>query len=361
MSNTNKTLIIAEAGVNHNGDKQMALDLIDAAAKAGADIVKFQTFKAHKLVTQHAEQADYQIENSGKKESQLDMLKALELEQTLHFELQAAAEAKNIEFLSTAFDDDSLDFLVNEVGVKRLKVPSGELTNAPFVLKHAQAGLPLIISTGMATMSDIEQALAVIAFGGLNPKSTPESIDACWQAYHSFEGQQFIQQNVTILHCTTEYPAPPTEINLRVMATFKQSFNTEVGYSDHSEGIAVPIAAAALGAKIIEKHFTLDKTLPGPDHKASLEPSELTQMINGVRVVDQALGVSVKSVQPSEFKNSFVARKSLVATAKVEPGEVFTESNLGVMRPGTGLSPALYWQVLGSVSSKAYEVGDLIE
>ncbi|QTH63804.1 N-acetylneuraminate synthase [Psychrosphaera ytuae] len=361
MNNTNKTLIIAEAGVNHNGDKQMAFDLIDAAAEAGADVVKFQTFKAHKLVTQHAQQAEYQVANSGKKESQLAMLQALELEQSLHFELQAAAEANNIEFLSTAFDDDSLDFLVKEVGVKRLKVPSGELTNAPFVLKHAQAGLPLIISTGMATMSDIEQALAVIAFGGLNPKSTPDSIDSCWQAYHSEEGQSFIQQNVTVLHCTTEYPAPPSEINLRVMETFRRSFNTQVGYSDHSAGIAIPIAAAALGAEVIEKHFTLDKTLPGPDHKASLEPSELKQMVDGIRVAEQALGVSVKSVQPSEFKNSFVARKSLVATKPIKVGETFTKENLGVMRPGSGLSPALYWQMLDTVSNIDYQVGDLIE
>lgn len=360
-SNTKPCLIIAEAGVNHNGDIQLAFDLIDAAAKAGADIVKFQTFKAHKLVTKSAKQAEYQIKNSGKEESQLTMLKALELDHALHFELQAAAERQGIEFLSTAFDDESLAFLVNEVGVKRLKIPSGELTNAPFVLKHAQAGLPLILSTGMASLAEIEQALAVIAFGGLYPKQTPSGIQDCIHAYHSAAGRQFIQNNVTVLHCTTEYPAPVTEINLNVLGTFRKAFGTSVGYSDHSAGIAVPIAAVALGAEVIEKHFTLDNTLPGPDHKASLEPSELKAMVDGIRTTELALGSSLKMVQPSELKNSEVARKSLVALVDIDAGETFSTSNLGVMRPGTGLSPNLYWQMLNSTSNKSYQAGALIE
>lgn len=354
------TLIIAEAGVNHNGSEKLAFELVDAAYKAGVDIVKFQTFKAKKLVTATAKQADYQIQNTQKVESQLDMLSRLELRYEFHHELVKYCNKLGIEFLSTAFDSESLDFLVNDLGLKRLKIPSGELTNAPLVLQHAQTGADLIVSTGMATLAEVESALGVIAFGYLAQDDVEPSFDAFLAAYFSEQGQALLKRKVTILHCTTEYPAPMKDINLRAMDTLAEAFKLAVGYSDHSAGICIPIAAVARGATIIEKHFTLDKNMEGPDHKASLEPTELADMVTAIRNVELAMGDGVKGPRPSEIKNKAIARKSLVAAKDIAVGELFSSENLEIKRPGNGISPYRYWELLNTQSMAAYQEGDLI-
>lgn len=354
------TLIIAEAGVNHNGNDKLAFELVEAAYQAGADIVKFQTFKAKNLVTESAKQAGYQVANTQKQESQLAMLSRLELSYEAHYQLVAHCNKLGIEFLSTAFDSESLDFLVNELGLKRLKIPSGEITNAPLVLEHARTGCDLIVSTGMATLAEVESVLGVIAFGYLTDDDKQPSILAFQQAYASNEGQRLLKEKVTVLHCTTEYPAPMEEINLKAMDTLGRAFDLEAGYSDHSEGITIPIAAVARGAVLIEKHFTLDKNMEGPDHKASLEPQELEAMVKAIRQVETALGSSVKTPTVSEVKNKSVARKSLVAARDIKEGEELTESNLTIKRPGSGLSPYRYWELIGNKASKNYKVGELI-
>ncbi|HDR2707100.1 N-acetylneuraminate synthase [Enterobacter mori] len=354
------TLIIAEAGVNHNGDEKLAFRLVDAAHKAGADIVKFQTFKAKNLVTEDAVQADYQITNTGKKESQLAMLSRLELSWEAHHALLSYCKKLGIEFLSTAFDSESLDFLVKDLGLTRLKLPSGELTNAPLVLQHARTGCDIIVSTGMATLSEIEMALGVIAFGYTADDNDVPNADAFQFAYASPEGQRALKEKVTILHCTTEYPAPLNEINLRVMETLQHAFSLPVGYSDHSEGIIIPIAAVARGATIIEKHFTLDKTMDGPDHKASLEPDELKNMVDGIRQVELALGGKLKSPTASEIKNKKIARKSIVAATNIKAGDKITEKNITVKRPGGGMSPYRYWDIIGNIADKDYLSGEYI-
>jgi len=357
----NMTLIIAEAGVNHNGDEKLAFKLVDAAHKAGADIVKFQTFKASKLVTATAEQADYQIANTQKKESQLAMLSRLELSYEFHIELVEYCKNIGIEFLSTAFDSDSLKFLVNDLKLKKLKIPSGDLTNAPLLLEHAQTGCDLIVSTGMATLAEIETALGVIAFGYVAKQTEKPSIQAFEKAYYSELGQQSLKDKVTILHCTTEYPAPLQDINLKAMDTIANAFKLPVGYSDHSAGITIPIAAVAREAKIIEKHFTLDRNMEGPDHRASLEPEQLKAMIEGIRNIELALGNGLKGPRPSEVKNKSVARKSLVADKVIKKDTAFSEANLAIKRPGLGKSPIQYWDLLGSEAKKDYQVGDLID
>lgn len=354
------TLIIAEAGVNHNGDEALAFKLVDAAHQAGADIVKFQTFKAKNLVTEQAKQADYQVANTRKQESQLAMLSRLELSYAAHHQLVKHCESLGIEFLSTAFDSESLDFLVNDLGLKRLKLPSGELTNAPLVLEHARTGCDLIVSTGMATLAEIEMALGVIAFGYTAADNASPSVLAFQQAYASEAGQKALKGKVTILHCTTEYPAPMAEINLRAMDTLGKSFDLPAGYSDHSEGITIPIAAVARGAVLIEKHFTLDKQMEGPDHKASLEPDELTAMVKAIRQVELALGSAVKSPTVSEVKNKAVARKSLVASQAIQAGDAFNANNVTIKRPGNGMSPYQYWEMLERSASRDYQAGDLI-
>lgn len=354
------TLIIAEAGVNHNGQEELAFALVDAAHKAGADIVKFQTFKAKNLVTEEAKQAEYQVTNTQKQESQLAMLSRLELSYEIHHDLVTYCNSLGIEFLSTAFDLESLDFLVNDLGLTRLKLPSGELTNAPLVLAHARTGCDLIVSTGMATLSEIETALGVIAFGYTAAQNAQPSMLGFQEAYASEAGQKALKEKVTILHCTTEYPAPMEEINLRAMDTLGRAFDLAAGYSDHSEGITIPIAAVARGAVLIEKHFTLDKNMEGPDHKASLEPKELEAMVKAIRQIEVALGSSVKTPTVSEVKNKSVARKSLVAATDIKEGEELTEFNLTIKRPGSGLSPYRYWDLIGSMATKGYKAGELI-
>lgn len=355
------TLIIAEAGVNHNGDSKLAFELVKAAHRSGADVVKFQTFKAKKLVTESASQAEYQVANTNKSESQFKMLSRLELSYEVHHQLIEYCNSLGIEFLSTAFDSESLHFLVNDLGLTKLKIPSGEITNAPLVLEHAKTGCDLIVSTGMATLSEIESALGVIAYGYTNKTETPPSKNAFQEAYASNEGQKALKDKVTILHCTTEYPAPISEINLLAMETMASTFKLPAGYSDHSEGIIIPIAAAARGAVLIEKHFTLDKTMDGPDHKASLDPDELKAMVDSIRTVELALGTGVKTPTASEIKNKAVARKSLIASGRILPGETFTKDNLTIKRPGTGVSPYEYWSLLDKKSTNTYNPGDVID
>ncbi|PPD22250.1 MAG: N-acetylneuraminate synthase [Methylomonas sp.] len=353
------TFIIAEAGVNHNGSLALALELVDVAVAAGADAVKFQTFKSEKLVTATASKAEYQQQSTGASESQLAMLRKLELKPEFHFQLRDHCRKNGITFLSTAFDFDSLAFLVNDVGVDRLKIPSGEITNGPFLLAHAQTGKDIMLSTGMATLGEIEMALGVLAFGYLAGESP--SLAAFQAAYACDEGQRLLREKVTLLHCTTEYPTPPGHVNLRAMATLSSAFGLAAGYSDHTEGLVVPIAAAARGAQVIEKHFTLDRALKGPDHRVSLEPDELKQMVSAIRAVELALGSSRKLPQPVELNNRDVARKSLVAASAIAAGERFSANNLTCKRPGTGLNPMLYWQMLGQASGQCYQADDLIE
>jgi len=341
--------IVAEAGTNHNGSSEMAFQLVDAAVDAGADAVKFQTFKAENLVTKSAVKADYQKKNSGTGESQFDMLKRLELSYEMHHQLIEYCAEKGITFLSTAFDSDSLRFLVDVLGLTTLKIPSGEITNGPLLLEHAQTRCDLILSTGMATLGEVEEALGVIAFGLLGSETNnAKPIRAAFQqAYLSEQGQALLKKKVTVLHCTTEYPAPIEEINLNAIVTMQQAFGLKTGYSDHSEGITVPIAACAMGTTLIEKHFTLDKTLPGPDHQASLDPGELKEMVDTIRIVEVAMGSGIKEPMSSELKNQIIARKSLVAGAEINKGEAFSKDNLSVKRPGNGVSPMLYWDYIG--------------
>jgi N-acetylneuraminate synthase len=354
------TLIIAEAGVNHNGSEELAFKLVEAAFNSGADIVKFQTFKAKNVVTKNAKQADYQVTNTKKEESQLAMLSRLELNYDTHHKLVKYCSDLGIEFLSTAFDSESLDFLVNDLGLKKLKIPSGELTNAPLVLEHARTGCDLIVSTGMATLAEIEMALGVIAFGYTATKNDTPNINAFQSAYFSERGQQALKAKVTILHCTTEYPAPMEDINLKAMDTLATAFNLPAGYSDHSQGITIPVAAVARGACIIEKHFTLDNNMEGPDHKASLEPAELAAMVKAIRDVELALGDGIKGPRPSEIKNKAIARKSLVAAKTIKCGEIYSAENLTIKRPGSGASPYLFWELLGKTSLQDHEEGEVI-
>lgn len=352
--------VIAEAGVNHNGSLETALALVDAAAVAGADIVKFQTFKAEALAAASAPKAVYQARETGSEQSQLDMLRALELPADHHHELARACEATGIEFLSTAFDTRSLKFLVGEMGIKRIKIPSGELTNAPLVLEAARSCLPMILSTGMATLGDVEAALGVVAFGMIGGNEAPCAA-AFEAAYASQQGRDALRDRVTVLHCTTDYPTPPEAVNMNAMATMGRAFGVQTGYSDHTAGLAIPVLAVGQGATLIEKHFTLDCGMPGPDHKASLEPDDLASMIAMIREAQVALGSSVKAPGEAERKNIIVARKSLVAAQPIAAGDVFTENNLTVKRPGDGRAPMDFWSLLGTPAGRAYDIDEAIE
>jgi N,N'-diacetyllegionaminate synthase len=329
-------LIIAEAGVNHNGDIALAKKLIDAAADAGADLVKFQTFSADRLVTRQAKKADYQNVSTGSAETQHQMLSRLELTASMHHELIAYCAMRNIGFFSTGFDIESVNFLM-DLGIKHFKIPSGELTNLPYLRHIGQFSKHVIVSTGMATLGDIEAAIDVLEQAG-----TPRSL-------------------ITVLHCTTEYPTPMVEVNLRAMQSIKVAFGVAAGYSDHTAGIEVSIAAAALGATVIEKHFTLDKNLPGPDHKASLEPDELKSMVSAIRNIEVALGDGIKRLTPSEIRNKPVARKSLVASKAIKAGEIFSVDNITAKRPGTGISPMSWDIVMGLKAVRDFSVDELIE
>jgi N-acetylneuraminate synthase len=332
-----RTLIIAEAGVNHNGDIVKAKALIDKGAEAGVDFVKFQTFKAGNLVTKQAKRAAYQDKNTQDNDSQYEMLKKLELSQAVHQELIDYCAQKGVQFLSTGFDFESLEFLAG-LGITIAKIPSGEITNLPYLRKVATLFPEVILSTGMANISEIKDAIKVLTDNGVS------------------------KDKITVLHCNTEYPTPMEDVNLKAMLHIHRELGVPVGYSDHTLGIEVPIAAVALGAMVIEKHFTLDKTLPGPDHKASLEPEELKAMVIAIRNIEKAIGGSgLKEVSKSEAKNKPIVRKSIVAAKKIVKGESFTIENLTVKRPGTGISPMQWDEVIGKTAKKDFEEDDLIE
>ncbi len=351
--------VIAEAGVNHNGSLARALQLIDVAAEAGADAVKFQTFKANRLATAHAQKADYQVANTHEVGNQLDMLSKLELSLQDHAELVQRCRARGIHFMSTAFDKDSLAHLAT-LGMPALKIPSGDINCGPLLLQAARLNMPLIVSTGMCTLSDIEDALGVIAFG-MTQGGTPKGREDLLAAYCSASGRAALRQRVSLLHCVTQYPAPPAAVNLRAMHTMATAFGLPVGYSDHTLGIEVALAAVALGATTIEKHFTLDRGLPGPDHAASLEPAELRQMVVGIRTVEQALGAPQKLPAATEMTNRSVARRSIVAARPIRQGEVFTAASFEMKRPGTGLSPLDAWGLVGQHARRDFAVDELIE
>lgn len=355
---TNHVYIIAEAGVNHDGQRDLAFALVDAAAEAGADAVKFQTFEAAKLASKSAPKAAYQKQSTDAAESQLAMLKKLELPRAWHLDLQSHARSKGIEFLSTAFDTDSLAFLV-ELGMPLFKIPSGELTNGPLLWQFARTGKPLVLSTGMATLAEVEQGLAIVAHA-LNADAEPTSIDEVWRGWSRPDWRNRLSRQVTLLHCTSQYPTPFNEVNLRAMDTLAASFGLDVGYSDHTEGILIPIAAVARGARVIEKHFTLDRNLPGPDHKASLEPVELTYMVQQIRALQVAFGDGSKSPQASEWDTRQAARQQVIAARDIAAGAVIARDDLSTARCGRGLPPTALWGLVGQPSVSAYASGDVI-
>lgn len=360
MGTDMRTFIIAEAGVNHNGDLNLAKQLIDAAADAGADAVKFQTFLAEHVVSRHAPKAEYQTRTTDQAESQFEMIRKLELTEMDHEVLIAHAQARDIAFLSTPFDVPSLHLLTKRFGLQTIKIPSGEITNAPFLLAIARAAQRVVISTGMSTLADVEAAMGVLAFGFTTPATTTPQRGDFEHAFASHSGQQALRDRVTLLHCTTEYPAPFGEVNLRAIDTMVAAFGLPVGYSDHTPGVHISLAAVARGARVIEKHFTLDRNLPGPDHKASLEPDELRELVRQIREIEQALGDGIKCPTASEWKNRDVARKSLVAAKAIKAGEVFAEENLTCKRLGTGVSPFAYWQTLGQVATRNYAADEAL-
>ena len=331
-----KTLVISEAGVNHNGDLGLAKKLIEVAAKSGADYVKFQTFNAERLVTKKARKARYQMRNSNSGESQFEMLKSLELSETMHRELIEESGVQGIGFISTAFDIESANMLLL-LGQDIFKIPSGEITNLPYLRHIGSFGKKIILSTGMSNLQEVSDALKILEVSG-----TPKS-------------------QITVLHCASAYPAPVSEVNLLAMQTMKENLDVAVGYSDHTLGIEVSIAAVALGATVIEKHFTLDRNLPGPDHVASLEPDELKSMVSQIRNIEMALGVGVKRAMPSELENLSLVRRSIVANSSIRKGEIFSELNLAAKRPGTGISPMHWDRIIGSQATRDFHVDELID
>ena len=334
--NKSHIIIIAEAGVNHNGSIPMAKEMIDVAADAGADLVKFQTFTAEKLVIKTAKKADYQKNSSDQTESQFQMIKKLELNRNDHEILLEHCNKNNIQFLSTPFDRQSIN-LLDEINIPFFKIPSGEITNLPYLRHIGGIGKPVVISTGMATISEVKNAMSILLDAGIK------------------------QNDITVLHCNSEYPSPMKDVNLKAMQTLENELGVKVGYSDHTLGIEVSVAAVAMGAKVIEKHFTLDRNLYGPDHGASLEPSELKEMISAIRNIERALGDGVKKPSQSEIKNLLISRKSIVSKRPIKKGELFSKENLTVKRPGNGISPMKWDEILGSVSIRDYLKDELIQ
>lgn len=331
----NKVIIIAEAGVNHNGSLELAKELVDVAVEAGVDIIKFQTFKTENLIIKSARKAEYQVQGTGQEETQFDMLKKLELTKEDHLELIEYCNLKGIQFLSTPFDLDSIQLLC-DLGIEIFKIPSGEITNYPFLKKIASLNTNIILSTGMSTLDEVRDAVTVL--------------------------KQYGKGNIVILQCNTEYPTPMKDVNLLAMLTLKKEFSDcKVGYSDHTLGIEVPIAAVALGASVIEKHFTLNKNMDGPDHKASLEPGELSQMVKSIRNIEIALGTGIKVPSESELKNIDIARKSIVASSYISKGDIFSEENISIKRPGNGISPMKWEQIIGQTAARDFEEDELIE
>lgn len=360
-SSAKPVYIIAEAGVNHNGSLSLAKKLIDRAAEAGADAIKFQTFRADEVVTRAAEKADYQKKITGTQESQWEMIKKLELDLPMHQALLAHCKKKKIHFLSTPCDAPSVDLLANKLKLRRLKISSCDVTNAPLLLKIARTGLPLILSTGMSTLEEIEEALAVIAFGYTQPMAAKPGALDFKSAYLSAEGQRLLKERVILLHCTTEYPAPPSEMNLNALTTLARKFGLPVGLSDHSAGILASLAAVSMGAVVIEKHFTLSCDLPGPDHKASLEPTTLKTMVRSIRDIEILLGDGRKIPTASELRNRPLVRKSLVAARRIPKGARFTSKNITSKRPESGQKPFQLWSLLGSKARRDYQKDEIIE
>ncbi len=328
-----RVFVIAEAGVNHNGDIEIAKQLIDAASEAGADAVKFQTFQADSLVCRTAKKAEYQLETTDRTETQYDMLKKLELTPQMHRELIEHCLKRNIMFLSTPFDLESIK-LLSELGMQIYKIPSGEITNLPYLREIAKQQKKIILSTGMSSMDEVKAAVNVLKNNGT--------------------------EELTLLHCNTQYPTPISDVNLLAMVKMREETGLPVGYSDHTQGIEVPIAAAALGAEVIEKHFTLDRKMEGPDHKASLEPQELMQMVVGIRKIESALGSKIKQVSESEMLNVAIVRKSIVAAANIKRGEKYTEKNITTKRPATGISPMMWDEIIGKTADRDYKVDEII-
>jgi N-acetylneuraminate synthase len=351
--------IIAEAGVNHNGSREMALELIDAAAQSGADAVKFQTFEADKLTSKNAPKAEYQKVTTDAMESQLNMLRKLELPKEWHFDLQHYADAQGLQFLSTAFDLESLDFL-NRMNMPRFKIPSGEISNGPLLWQFARTRRPLVLSTGMATLSEVEQALAIFSHA-LTSEFEPSSMEQVWKCWSNSKSRDMLQGHVTLLHCTSRYPTPFSEVNLRAMDTLGNAFGLDVGYSDHTEGTLMSLAAVARGAKVIEKHFTLDRNLPGPDHLASLEPMELASMVRDIRYLQVAMGDGSKCPQPSEWDTRLAARQQVVASREIPSGSVLCREDLTTSRNGHGLPPTAIWDLIGQSVNVTYQSGQVIE
>ncbi|MBI3999214.1 MAG: N-acetylneuraminate synthase [Candidatus Omnitrophica bacterium] len=366
-----KTLIIAEAGVNHNGSLDRALEMINVAAQLGADIVKFQTFQSAQVVSSKAPKAEYQrvskqLEGAKEEESLLEMARKLELDYQAHHTMLQRAKEKQIEFLSSPFDIPSLKLLNDDLKLVRLKIASGEITNFPFLMALARSGKNLILSSGASTLGEVEAALGVLAFGLITPENFQPNgakieLDDFKSAFCSEEGQQALKKKVSLLHCTTEYPARVEDVNLRAMDTMRDAFGLPVGLSDHTVGISVPIAAVARGASIIEKHFTLDKTLPGPDHTASLNPQEFGAMVKGIREIERSLGDGIKRPTKAEIKNIPVIRRSLITVRKISKGEKFTEKNLTTKRPGTGVSAVYYWSAIGRVAARDYQKDEIVD
>lgn len=354
-----RVYIIAEAGVNHNGQRDLAFALVDAAAEAGADAVKFQTFDAQKLASKSAPKAAYQKQSTDAAESQLAMLKKLELPREWHQELQAHSQKKGIEFLSTAFDTDSLAFLV-KLGMPLFKIPSGELTNGPLLWQFARTRKPLILSTGMATLSEVEQGLAIVAHA-LNAEAEPVDMNDVWRGWSKTDYRNSLHDYITLLHCTSQYPTPLNEANLRGMDTLASAFGLAVGYSDHTQGTLIPVAAVARGAIVIEKHFTLDRALPGPDHLASLEPDELKQMVQDIRALQLALGDGCKAPQPSEWDTRQAALQQVVAARDIPLGAVLSRQDLTTARCGAGLPPTALWGLVGHPARRPFSAGEIIE
>jgi N,N'-diacetyllegionaminate synthase len=334
--NQNQILIIAEAGVNHNGSLETAKQLVDVASEAGADMVKFQTFSADRLVTISANKAEYQNQTTDVSESQHAMIRKLELSREMHEDIIAYCKQRNIEFFSTGFDIQSIDLLF-ELGLNQFKIPSGEITNLPYLRHIGKLSKPVILSTGMANLEEIEDALEVLEISGTNRKQ------------------------ITVLHCNTEYPTPMKDVNMKAMLSIRDTLGVAIGYSDHTLGIEVPVAAVALGATVIEKHFTLDRNLTGPDHKASLEPEELKAMVQAIRNIEKALGDGIKRPSASETKNKPISRKSIVAANPIKAGESFTNKNLTVKRPGIGISPMRWDEVIGRSAIRDFEADELVE
>lgn len=354
--------IIAEAGVNHNGDPELAAELIRASAKAGADIVKFQTFKADKLVTRKAVQANYQQRNLGSsgETSQFGMLRKLELDFALFHDLKAECTLNGVRFLSTPFDVDSARYLVDSLGETLVKIGSGDFDNYPLLITLARCGVDIILSTGMSTLGEVEISLGALAFGYLAPAGEKPSVEAFMAAFGAPEARNVLAEKVTVLHCTTEYPAPAESLNLRVIPMIARAFGVRTGFSDHSQGHEAAIAAMVLGSTILEKHITLDRSMPGPDHKASMEPAEFEQMVDALRKTQFALGDGIKRMMHSEAANKSVARKSPVAARSIRAGEVFSENNVILKRALGGAPAGHYYRLLGQICPSDLDADDVI-